>query len=137
VTLLARQFDAGVASGAFPFCLHAIKGNVVHALSPAVSSWLASGLVRPLRQQALRLPSGDEIHPDFYWPTEGEIVEVDHVTWHGGRASSAYDKRRDRHVRRLGIGTTRITDIDIRDELPSVVADIAALLRRSDARRVS
>jgi very-short-patch-repair endonuclease len=97
---------------------------------------LAAGIPRPLRQHALTLPTGEVIHPDFYWPDEREIVEVDHVTWHGGREASAYDKRRDRRVRRLGIGTTRITDIDIRDDLPSVVADIAALLQRSGARSV-
>jgi very-short-patch-repair endonuclease len=98
---------------------------------------LAAGLPRPLRQHPLKLPDGKVIHPDFYWPEEREIVEVDHVTWHGGRQSVAYDKRRDRLVRRIGIGTTRVTDSDIRDDLPAVVADIAAVLRRSHARYVS
>ena len=98
---------------------------------------IAAGLPRPVRQHALRLPSGEDIHPDFYWPDLHEIVEVDHVTWHGGREASAYDKRRDRLVRRLGISTTRVTDSDIRDHLPSVVADIAAVLERSGTRYVS
>jgi hypothetical protein len=98
---------------------------------------IAAGLPRPLRQHPLRLPNGDLIHPDFYWPEEREVVEVDHVTWHGGRAASAYDKQRDRLVRRLGIGTTRVTDSDIRDHLASVVSDIAAVLRRTHTRRVS
>jgi very-short-patch-repair endonuclease len=98
---------------------------------------LAAGLPRPLRQHALTLVTGEVIHPDFYWPDQHEIVEVDHVTWHGGRESSAYDKRRDRLVRRLGIGTIRVTDSDIRDHLASVVADITAVLERSGTRYVS
>jgi very-short-patch-repair endonuclease len=98
---------------------------------------LAAGLPQPRRQHALTLPTGDIIHPDFYWPERREIVEVDHVTWHGGRLSSAYDKRRDRLTRRMGIGTTRVADSDIRDHLGSVVADIASVLRRTDARTVS
>jgi len=98
---------------------------------------LAAGLPRPRRQHALRLPNGEEIHPDFYWPDRHEIVEVDHVTWHGGREASAYDKRRDRLVRRLGIGTTRVTDSDIRDHLASVVADISHVLERTRPREVS
>ncbi|HKA05388.1 MAG TPA: type IV toxin-antitoxin system AbiEi family antitoxin domain-containing protein [Acidimicrobiales bacterium] len=98
---------------------------------------LAAGAPRPLRQHALRLPNGEVIHPDFYWPVEREIVEVDHVTWHGGRLSSNYDKRRDRLVRRLDIGTTRVTDSDIRDHMPSVVADIMDVLRRTRTRCVS
>ena len=98
---------------------------------------IGAGLPRPVRQHALQLPTGEIIHPDFYWPDRREIVEVDHVTWHGGRESATYDKRRDRALRRLGIGTTRVTDSDIRDHLTSVVADIAALLQRSHAQRVS
>jgi very-short-patch-repair endonuclease len=97
---------------------------------------VAAGLPRPLRQHPLQLPTGEIIHPDFYWPDEREIVEVDHVTWHGGQAA-AYDKRRDRRVRRLGIGTTRVTDIDIRDDMATVVADIGRLLRPTDARWAS
>jgi very-short-patch-repair endonuclease len=98
---------------------------------------LAAGLPRPLRQHPLTLATGEVIHPDFYWPDRHEIVEVDHVTWHGGREASAYDKRRDRLVRRLGIGTTRVTDSDIRDHLSSIVVDIAAVLERSGTRYVS
>ena len=98
---------------------------------------LDAGLPRPLRQHPLRLPNGDVVHPDFYWAAEQEIVEVDHVTWHGGREASVYDKRRDRLVRRLGIGITRVTDSDIRDHLPSVIGDIRAVLEPSGARSVS
>jgi hypothetical protein len=98
---------------------------------------IAFGLPRPLRQHALTLPTGEVIHPDFYWPEQKEVLEVDHVTWHGGREASAYDKRRDRQLRRMGIGTARIPDTEIRDRLPAVIDDIAAIVRRTDTRRVS
>jgi very-short-patch-repair endonuclease len=89
---------------------------------------LDAGLPRPLRQHPIALPSG-VIHPDFYWPDEREVVEVDHVTWHGGKADLTYDKRRDRELWRRGIHVTRVTDDEIRFHLPRVVADIATILR--------
>jgi very-short-patch-repair endonuclease len=87
-----------------------------------------AGLPRPLRQHPIALLGG-VIHPDFYWPDEREIVEVDHVTWHGGKADLTYDKRRDRELWRRGIHVTRVTDDEIRFALTRVVADIAAILR--------
>ena len=36
---------------------------------------------------------------DFYWPAECEALEVDHVTWHGGKLDLTADKRRDRLLR--------------------------------------
>ena len=88
-----------------------------------------AGLPRPLRQQALRLPSGEVVHPDFYWPAQREAVEVDHVTWHGGKLDLTYDKRRDRQLWQLGIHVTRVTDDEIRRHLGRAVADIATILR--------
>jgi very-short-patch-repair endonuclease len=98
---------------------------------------LAAGLPRPLRQHAIRLHTGEEIHPDFYWPSAGEVVEVDHVTWHGGRLTGTYDKQRDRKLRRIGINSTRVTDSEIRDDLRGVVDDVRAILEGTHARNVS
>ena len=88
-----------------------------------------AGLPRPLRQPALRLPSGEVVHPDFYWPAEREAVEVDHVTWHGGKLDLTYDKRRDRQLWQLRIHVTRVTDDEIRHHLGRVVADVGSILR--------
>jgi very-short-patch-repair endonuclease len=98
---------------------------------------VAAALPRPLRQHPVRLPSGETFRLDFYWPDHLEALEVDHVTWHGGKFDATADKRRDRLMRQLGIHTTRITDDDVRHRLPTVISDIRAILDRSRVRSVS
>ena len=59
-------------------------------------------------------------------------VEVDHVTWHGGRLDAQRDKRRDRELTRQGWTMSRVTDEDIDRRLHETVGqlvEIAALLR--------
>jgi very-short-patch-repair endonuclease len=95
---------------------------------------IAAGLPRPLRQHLITLLGGERIHPDFYWPDAARVVEVDHVTWHGGRLDLTYDKQRDRRLeRQLGIRTTRVTDSEIRDDLRGLIDDLGVMLRRSRA----
>jgi len=98
---------------------------------------VAAGLPRPIRQHPIRLHTGEVIHPDFYWPAEAEALEVDHVTWHGGKLDLTEDKRRDRMLRLLGIHTTRVTDTDVRTRLPAVISDLRTILQRTDARYAS
>jgi len=98
---------------------------------------LAAGLERPLRQHPVWLPSGEMFRLDFYWPDELEALEIDHITWHGGKRDQTADKRRDRLLRRLGINTTRITDDDVRYRLPSIMSDLQSILARSRVRTVS
>jgi hypothetical protein len=89
---------------------------------------VAAGLPRPERNAPIRLLTGEVIHPDFFWPPERAVLEVDHVTWHGGGLDGAYDKWRDRQLARLGIVSMRITDTDVEDGLAAVINDIAAIL---------
>jgi very-short-patch-repair endonuclease len=96
-----------------------------------------AGLPRPVRQAAIALPDGHVVHPDFLWPEIGEAVEIDHITWHGGKLDLTYDKQRDRLLRRVGIHTTRFTDSEILDNLRSVVEDTRAILERSRVATVS
>ena len=49
-----------------------------------------------IRQYPLRLPNGVLIHLDGADPVSKWGVEVDHVTWHGGRFEAQADKARDR-----------------------------------------
>ena len=87
---------------------------------------VALGLPAPVRQALLQLPEGTHVRPDFYWPDAALVVEVDHVTWHGGRLNSQRDKWRDRQLRRwLGIETSRVTDEDIEDRFTSTIGDLA------------
>ena len=117
-----------------PAWLKAVDSDLELVVERAI---IAAGLPRPLRQHPVRLPNGEKCRLDFYWPVEREALEVDHITWHGGKLDLTADKRRDRLVRQLGIHTTRITDEDARHRLPSVIVELRAILTRSDVPRVS
>jgi len=91
--------------------------------------------VPPLVQQfPLRLPNGLTIHPDGADPTIRWAVEVDHVTWHGGRFDAQRDKGRDRAARRIRWQVDRVTDLELRDDFNGAITDLVALyhLRRGE-----
>jgi hypothetical protein len=90
---------------------------------------LAAGLPRPERNPAIKLPSGDVIHPDLFWRPQLVACEIDHVTWHGGGLDGHYDKWRDRQLHRLGILSVRITDADIETRLADAITDLETILR--------
>ena len=98
-------------------------------LTSTVSAWFASdlelrleralidaGLPRPLRQPPLELPPARP-STRLLLAARAEALEVDHVTWHGGKLDLTYDKRRDRQLWHLGIHVTRVTDDEIRHHL--------------------
>jgi hypothetical protein len=91
---------------------------------------VAAGLPRPERNVPVRLLTGDVIHPDFLWAPQRAVLEVDHVTWHGGGLDGAYDKWRDRQLALLGILSLRITDQDVRSNLAAEVANLGEILRQ-------
>jgi very-short-patch-repair endonuclease len=80
-----------------------------------------------LRQHPLRLDGGRVVRLDLAWPGRRFALEVDHVTWHGGRIEATYDKWRDRQVRLLGWEIERVTDRDIRRRPKTTVAEVVAL----------
>ena len=86
---------------------------------------VALGLPPAQRQVPIRLRDGTTVRPDLYWPELGFAVEVDHVTWHGGRSDSQRDKWRDRQLRHAGVDTMRVTDEDVRERFAAAVRDIA------------
>jgi Transcriptional regulator, AbiEi antitoxin len=90
---------------------------------------VAAGLPRPERNVPVRLLTGDVIHPDLSWGPQRVVLEVDHVTWHGGGLDGAYDKWRDRQLARLGILSLRITDQDVESNLTGEVANLGEILR--------
>ena len=93
------------------------------------------GMAPGVRRPTMVLGDGTKIEPDLWWPDLRLAVEIDHVTWHGGRLDAQYDKARDRKVGRLGVETVRITDADIRGDIWSAVGDVVAIaaLRRPAA----
>lgn len=95
----------------------------------------ARGIGPLVRQYAITLPNGITIHADGAIPDIKWAVEVDHVTWHGGRATAQEDKARDRAVRRIGWQVDRVTDTDVRERLRATIDELVELvdLRRHAA----
>ena len=94
--------------------------------------------VGPLVQQfAVRLPNGALIHPDGADPSVEWAVEVDHVTWHGGRFDAQRDKGRDRNARRIGWQVDRVTDLELAETSTRAIDELVELwhLRRRRAAR--
>lgn len=92
-----------------------------------------SGLVR---QQPIRLPDGTVIHADLALPAIRWAVEVDHVTWHGGRLDAQRDKGRDRNLRRVGWEVDRVTDVELSAAFDATIRELIDLIgqrRRSVA----
>ena len=92
----------------------------------------ARGLVR---QFAIRLPNGIVIHADGALPHIRWAVEVDHVTWHGGRFDAQRDKGRDRQLRRIGWQVDRVTDLELKEQFEPTIRELVELvaLRRARA----
>jgi hypothetical protein len=84
--------------------------------------------VGPLvRQFPLRLRTGAVIHPDGADPSAKWAVEVDHVTWHGGRFDAQRDKGRDRNARRIGWQVDRVTDQELSSNFDRAIDELVEL----------
>ena len=92
----------------------------------------ARGIVL-VRQHPLALPNGITIHPDGADPTIRWALEIDHVTWHGGRLDTQRDKTRDRQARLLGWEVERVTDQELAEDFNGTIDQIVALYRRRQA----
>lgn len=105
-----------------------------------VDSDLELRLLRALQRRGLELATqvpvmldnGHEVRIDLAAPDLRLGIEVDHVTWHGGRLDTQRDKVRDRELMRLRWTIARVTDEDITRRLEETVqqlVDIASVLR--------
>jgi very-short-patch-repair endonuclease len=81
-----------------------------------------------VRQHPIRLGDGSIIHPDGALPAIKWAVEIDHVTWHGGRFDAQRDKGRDRHLRRVGWQVDRVTDHEVRSDLAGTISELIELI---------
>lgn len=87
------------------------------------------GLPALVRQHPVRLRDGSVVHPDGAIPQVRWAVEIDHVTWHGGRADAQYDKQRDRRLRRVGWTVERVTDHELRVDFGAAIDELVDLYR--------
>ncbi len=86
-----------------------------------------AGVPELTRQHRLVLPSGIVIHADGADPRVRWAIEIDHVTWHGGRADSQRDKGRDRGLRLIGWQAERVTDQELRDDFRGTIEQLCTL----------
>ena len=88
----------------------------------------ARGVGPLVRQYPLRLANGTLIHPDVAVPDMRWAVEIDHVTWHGGRFDAQRDTARDRQARRIGWQVDRVTDRELRDSFGACMDELGDLI---------
>jgi very-short-patch-repair endonuclease len=91
---------------------------------------LAERGVRLDRQVPVLLDEGTTVHLDLGDSESRFAVEVDHVTWHGGRLDAQRDKRRDRMLARLGWTVVRVTDEDVGQRFAATVDEVVAIACR-------
>ncbi len=95
---------------------------------------LAERGVEMVRQHRVRLDDGAVVFLDLADVESRFAVEVDHVTWHGGRLDAQADKRRDRGMSRLGWLVSRVTDLDLSEHFAATMTELAdiAIRRRTN-----
>jgi very-short-patch-repair endonuclease len=86
------------------------------------------GVAGLVRQHPIRLQNGVTVHPDGALPDLRWAVEIDHVTWHGGRLDAQRDKGRDRQLRRVGWQVDRVTDLEVREQLDATISELVELI---------
>lgn len=69
--------------------------------------------------------------PDFLWPDERVIVELDSWKFHRHRSAFERDRRKDMALRDLGYTVIRITGTQLKEEPLLVIAHIARALDRA------
>jgi hypothetical protein len=114
----------GRVVGSRPAWLKPVDSHLEMRLYDALRASGVDGLVR---QHPIPLPGGWTIHADIAVPRALWAVEIDHVTWHGGRIDAQRDKQNDRQARTIGWGVDRVTDEDVVVRLPEVTAELVAI----------
>jgi predicted transcriptional regulator of viral defense system len=93
------------------------------------------GLPTPLVNEWLDLGDGGPmIQPDFMWPEQRLIIEVDGYKWHGTRRRFEEDRRRDQRALVAGWIVVRTTERQLKYELAQLQRTIERLLARGKLR---
>jgi very-short-patch-repair endonuclease len=88
--------------------------------------------VELIAQQRVELLDGTVVHLDGGDPLRRFGVEVDHITWHGGRLAGQYDKWRDRQLHRVGWYAPRVTDEDLDGDFEGIIQELVELYHARD-----
>jgi very-short-patch-repair endonuclease len=74
---------------------------------------------------------------DFYWPRLGVVVEVQGYKFHSGRPAFERDTRKGARLTAAGLSVSYVTWIQMDQEPYAVVARLAQVLARAEARRAA
>ncbi len=96
----------------------------------ALPRLVAQGLPRPLCNEPIQV-EGETLIVDFFWPDQRFVVETDGRETHETPVAFQRDRRRDQLLLAAGYRPSRVTWIQMRDELEEVVARTARGLRAS------
>jgi very-short-patch-repair endonuclease len=83
-----------------------------------------------VRQYRVELDGGALVFLDLADPELKFGIEVDHVTWHGGRLDTQRDKARDRALTRIGWTVVRVTDADLRSRFDQTISELVDIAQR-------
>jgi hypothetical protein len=86
-----------------------------------------------VREHRVVLHDGEVIHPDLGIPDDNFFVEVDHLTWHGRKGTSANDRRRDLKARASGYWIERVSDVALANDLGNTIEDLWMAWQRAIA----
>jgi very-short-patch-repair endonuclease len=112
----------------------AIRGITREELEKRFAALLeGSDLPRPRRNADLAV-RGHIVEADCLWAEQRVIVELDGRAAHGTRRAFEKDREKDRLLQVDGWRVVRITWRQLRDDAPSVLADLRTLLRRPPPR---
>jgi hypothetical protein len=136
--VIAEASPAGLVSPAYGYLLaqltnpwHSRPGTRFQSMQPR-----RRGFPPLTREHPVEIAPGRVIHPELGVPEHGFFVEVDHLSWHGGRLEGAYDRRRDLKVRAAtGFCVERVTDIAIDKHLVETIEDLWAVWQQARCRR--
>ena len=88
-----------------------------------------AGLPELEKPQPIRLSNNTIVHVAGALRAAKWAVEIDYVSWHGGRFEDSYVASRDRAARESGWEITRVTDLDLRTDFSAQIGAIAAAYR--------
>ncbi len=84
-----------------------------------------AGLPEPLVNEALHVPDFGECQPDFHWPSQRLIVELD--DWHSHRTRAAFERDRAKDAALTAIGY-RVMRFTTRTDPETVLRRVEAVL---------
>lgn len=88
----------------------------------------AGGIERPRVNEWMALAEGGGYRPDFLWPLQRLVVEIDGRAYHARRRAFRHDRQRDRRLALAGYETRRYDASEVIQEPQRVLDELRAFL---------